>query len=188
MVRRFPRVVVRKLSPFKSDRDLSGVKLIVVHCTESHNAPGNADLAAIGNWFQNPDAKVSSHVCTDGDGNSARYVRDTDKAWHCAGFNGVSLGIEQVGSVSDEYWTRPQIRETARWIALWSRKHGIPIRQGQVNQNGAVIRSGVVRHSDLGGRGGNHNDPGPRYPWRLLLGLARYYRIAQTIAFKKYHG
>lgn len=187
MVRRFPHVTVRKFSPFKSSRNGAGIKLIVVHCTESHNAPGNSDLAAVGNWFCNPAAQVSAHVCTDADGFSARYVRDTDKAWHCAGLNSVSLGIEQIGTTKDK-WTRAEVRETARWVALWSRKHNVPIRQGRVNQYGTVIRSGVVRHSDLGTVGGNHNDPGPNYPWRLLLGLAHYYRLAQITAIKKYHG
>lgn len=184
MIRRFPHVTVRKLSPFYSSRNGTKPRLIVIHATESHNYPGDRDLAAIGEWFQNPAAQVSSHVCTDGDGNSARYVRDYEKAWHCAGFNSVSLGIEQIGSTTDT-WNRAEVRETARWVALWSRKHGIPIRQGQVNQQGAVIRSGIVRHSDLGARGGNHDDPGNNYPWALLLGLARYYKVAQMVAIRK---
>lgn len=184
MVRRFPRVVVRAISPFQSERR-APIRLIVVHSTESHNRPGNADLAAIGSWFQNPAAQVSAHVCTDADGNSARYVIDSKKAWHCGGFNSASLGVEQIGTSSGMAWTRPEIRETARWIALWSRKHKVPIRQGQVNQDGAVIRSGVVRHSDLGAKGGNHGDPGPNYPWRTLLGLARFYKAAQITAINK---
>jgi NAD kinase len=44
---------------------------------------------------------VSAHVCTDGDGNSARYVPDAAKAWHCAGFNSQSLGVEQIGAQCD---------------------------------------------------------------------------------------
>ena len=188
MVRRFPHVTVRKISPFASSRNGAKPLLIVVHATQSHNYKGDRDLAAIGEWFQNPAAQVSSHVCTDADGHSARYVPDAEKAWHCAGFNGVSLGVEQVGMVGDT-WTRAEVRETARWIAVWSRKHGIPIRQGQVNQNGTVIRSGVLRHSDLGAKGGNHDDPGSSYPWRLLLGLAVFYRAAQLTAIRnKYHG
>ena len=41
------------------------------------------------------------------------------------------------------------------WIAYWSAKHGIPIRKGGVSGS-SVVRSGVVRHSDLGVVGGNY--------------------------------
>ena len=185
MLRAYPNVVVRAASPFHSDRTRA-IQLIVVHATCSTNRAGTEDLAAIGAWFQNPAAQVSAHVCTDADGNSARYVPDQLKAWHCAGFNSASLGVEQVGQVTD-YWLRPEVRETARWVALWSRRHNIPIRQGVVNQTGAVIVPGVVRHSDLGAMGGNHDDPGTSYPWRTLLGLARYYKALQTVRHNPKH-
>lgn len=179
MLRSMPHVVVRAPSPFYSQRTAK-IQLIVVHATCSTNQHGNGDLAAIGEWFQNPQAQVSAHVCTDADGNSARYVPDRWKAWHCAGFNSPSLGVEQIGQTTGFRWRRPEVRETARWVALWSRHHDIPIRQGKVSQSGAVLRSGVVRHSDLGEKGGNHDDPGKGYPWRTLLALAAHYKVRQS--------
>lgn len=170
-----PHVDVRRLSPNKSYRSLAAVKLIVVHSTEGGNVKGLADLVNLGGWFANPSAQVSSHVATDAEGHSARYVRDADKAWHCAAFNGVSLGIEQVGRASQSSWPDAQERETARWIAYWSKLHGIPVQKGAVS-GGRVVKAGVVRHSDLGAAGGNHNDPGRGYDLADVLAYARAYR------------
>lgn len=175
MSRVTPHVVVRRNVRNQSSRNGVKPKLIVVHATESSNRPGSSDLAAIGEWFDNPASQASSHVCTDADGNSARYVLDDKKAWHCAGFNSVSLGIEQVGRAAQDSWTRDELRETARWIARWSKRHGIPIRKGEV-RGGQVTKSGVLRHSELGVVGGGHSDPGGGYPLHAVLNLARFYK------------
>lgn len=165
---RQPRVDVSIPSPFHSERSVARPSLIVLHSTESHNAPGLSDLRAIGNWFQNPAAKVSSHICTDGEGHTARYVPDSLKAWHCAGSNSVSLGIEQIGSASQNFWPTAQLKTTARWIAYYSLRYDIPIRVSTTR--------GVCRHSDLGAAGGGHNDPGPAYPLDRVLRYAKWYR------------
>lgn len=170
-----PKVRVRRISPNRSARSLSQVKLIVVHSTEGGNVPGLGDLVGLGGWFANRGAQVSSHVATDAEGNSARYVADRDKAWHCGGFNSVSLGIEQVGRAAQLSWPVEQEKETARWIAYWSKLHGIPIQKGAV-RGGSVVKSGIVRHSDLGAAGGNHHDPGRGYDLHDVLEHARGYR------------
>lgn len=171
----YPNIDVRMPSPFKSSRGGQKIRLIVVHATASRNQKGLADLRAIGGWFQNPAAQVSAHACTDNEGNSARYVRDEDKAWHCGNYNGVSLGIEQVLPGNGTQITDAMYRETARWLALWSKRHGIRLRKGRV-VGGRVILGGVVRHSDLGISGGNHSDPGPNYNLARVLKYARRYR------------
>lgn len=177
--RAHPNVVVRHRSPNQSERASVPLCLIILHDTESANIPGDADLSGLGDWFGNPSAEVSAHVATDADGDSGRYVADASKAWHCAGFNSYSLGIEQIGFASQtrSQWrhTWKQLRETARWIAYWSIKHGIPIRRAQINGS-TVARSGVARHMDLGIVGGGHSDPGAAYPFNRVLWLARAYK------------
>lgn len=173
--RLLPHVRVRHASPNISQRSGS-IGLIVVHATEGGNTPGLQDLVNLGGWFANPAAQVSAHVATDAEGNSARLVRDADKAWHVCSFNSVSLGIEQVGFTAQGKWPTAQTHETARWIAYWSHLHGIPIRKGRVNGSGGVNRTGIVRHSDLGVLGGNHGDPGAGYDLHDVLALARKYR------------
>lgn len=171
-----PNVRVRKQSPNISSRRGANISLIVVHATAGHNRPGVTDLISLGDWFGKTASQVSAHVASDNEGNSARFVADTDKAWHCCSFNSVSLGIEQVAPGDGTEITADLYRETARWIARWSKIHRIPIRRGAVSQSGAVLRSGVLRHSDLGTAGGNHDDPGRGYDEAHLLRLAAYYR------------
>jgi N-acetylmuramoyl-L-alanine amidase-like protein len=170
-----PKVRVRRLVGNKSSRKGTRPMLIVVHSTEGVNVTGLADLRGLGGWFDNPESQVSSHVATDAEGNSARYVRDEDKAWHCLNYNRVSLGIEQVGKAKQTSWSEAEQRETARWIAYWSLKFGIPIHRGKVD-GGRVTRSGVIRHSELGQLGGGHSDPGSHFPLSDVLDFARHYR------------
>ena len=148
--------------------------LIVIHATAGHNRPGVVDLVSLGRWFSDPSSEVSCHVATDNEGNSARFVRDGDKAWHVGAFNRLARGIEQVLPGDGSEVTRAMYRETARWVALWSRQSHIPIRKGAV-EGLIVTRSGVVRHSELGVAGGGHRDPGP-YDMHAMLSLARFYR------------
>jgi hypothetical protein len=159
-----PHVEVRRLVRNCSSRHGASPLLIVVHDTEGANLPGLRDLQGLADWFDNPAAQASSHVATDADGNSARFVRDEDKAWHVAFYNPVSLGIEQVGFASQKTWTLAEQAETARWIAYWSKLHGIPIRKGRVTLDGRVACSGVVRHSELGNLGRRPPRPGPELP------------------------
>jgi len=180
-----PDVVVRHYSPCQSDRS-GGIplNLIVLHDTEGANIEGVADLVGLGDWFGSLSTQASSHVATDADGNSARFVSDHKKAWHCMGYNSASLGIEQVGFVSQTRtaWLKNwrQLRETARWVAYWSHRYGIPIRKGAVS-NGVVTRAGVLRHMDLGAIGGGHVDPGTNYPFGRVLVLARAYRAVRFL-------
>ena len=173
----FPKVVIRDDVVNQSDRDGATPKLIVIHTTESHNRPGTSDLESIAGWFNNPAADASSHVIVDDDGHSARCVSDDRKAWTCAEFNSVSLNIEQIGfaRLPRWRWIRKwrELRETARWIARWSIKYGIPI------EHASPTGAGVLRHSELGAAGGGHSDPGTTYPFGRVLKLARIFRKLQ---------
>jgi hypothetical protein len=173
MSRIHPSVDITHISPCHSSRFGRKPKLIVLHATVSHNELGLRDLRALGNFFGLPSTRASAHVATDAEGNSGRYVLDRDKAWHCAWYNSPSLGIEQVWYPGD-HWGSEQIRETARWVAHWSAKYGIPIRVGKTF-GGIVTLPGVVTHKSLGRLGGGHTDP-PNYPIKTMLAKARYYR------------
>lgn len=174
--RLYPKVVVRRNVRNQSARSGS-IRAIIVHDTESDNRAGASDLAAIGTWFDNPKAQASSAVCTDGDGTSARYVADDRKAWHAAAYNSATLGIEQIGHATQGVWSKAEVDETARWLAYWSIKHGIPLRRGACS-NGQITRTGVLRHMDLGSAGGGHHDPGVGFPLDACIVRARHFRAA----------
>lgn len=175
-----PNVVVRNDVACQSSRLDSPILLIVLHDTEGGNVPHSArDLEGLGNYFDNIKTQASSHVAVDQDGNSARYVKDTMKAWtQYPHYNLISLSIEQIGFANEDWRSKDkeaERHETARWIAYWSKRHGIPIRKGKVAPSGGVIRTGVVQHSDLGALGGGHHDCGPSYPVDWVLRRARKY-------------
>jgi len=159
--------------------------MVVIHTTEGSNVPNSiSDLEGLAGWFDNPASQASSHVGNDGDGNDSRMVPDEEKAWTCSGANPFTLNIEQIGFASttrnDWYTKYPhQLANTARWIAYWSIKFGIPVRRG-VAPFGVLVRSGVASHKQLGLSGGGHWDPGPAYPMRYVLLLARFFRLQET--------
>lgn len=167
-----PRPEVRRYVRNQSSRNGTKPLLIVLHSTEGANAPGIRDLVGLGNWFDNPAAQASSHAANDAEGNDARFVPDARKAWTCAGYNSLSLNLEQIGFAAQKSWPDAQLRNTADWIAYWSRLHHIPVQRGRV-ANGQVVKPGVVLHSDLGAIGGGHHDPGEDFPLVQVLAMAR---------------
>jgi len=86
----------------------------------------------------------------------------------------MSLGIEQILPANGTELTRDLYRETARWVARWSKMYNIPINKGVISGD-RVMRAGVVRHSDLGSIGGGHSDPG-KYDMEAMMHLAKFYR------------
>jgi N-acetyl-anhydromuramyl-L-alanine amidase AmpD len=172
----------------QSSREGVKPRLIVLHTTTDpssgrtvvvRNEPGLRDLRQLGDWFDDPENAVSSHVANDADGHDARYVKDRRKAWTVVAFNSVSLSIEQVASAGfdRDRWLEnraPQLDDTARWIAHWHRRWNIPIRRAEISGD-SVVKSGVTTHAALGAAGGGHNDPGPGYPFAHVLRLARTY-------------
>jgi N-acetyl-anhydromuramyl-L-alanine amidase AmpD len=175
--RAYPHVNVRRISPNCSSRAGARPTLIVIHVTAGHNRPGIGDLVGLASWFGQRGSQVSSHVATDNEGHSARFVNDTMKAWHVAAYNRMSLGIEQIAPGTGAEITDAMLHETARWVATWSNTHGIPIQEAKVS-GGRVLRPGVIRHSQLGSLGGGHSDPGP-YDMHHMLDRARYFKKRQ---------
>jgi hypothetical protein len=180
--RHMPHAVVRHDVACQSDRHGAKLVLIVIHDTEGGNIPHSArDLAGLGDFFDRIGTQASSTVATDEDGNSARYVDDDKKAWAQAFYNPVALSIEQIGFATDNWRSKakePQLQETARWIALWNKRYGIPIRRARVSRDGRVLRSGVIQHRWLGTLGGGHHDVSAAYPMRKVLRYARAHRKA----------
>lgn len=169
-----PKVVVRIASPNFSRR-IHPIRLIVIHDTEGHNYQGVSDIRAVGELFSHRSTDASAHVCTDAEGQSGRFVADRYSAWEVCAYNSWAVGIEQVGFASQSHWPEAQLKETARWVARFSKIHSIPIQRGRVS-GGNVLRAGVVRHMDLGSTGCGHSDPGNGYPLHLMMRHARKFR------------
>lgn len=164
---RRPGEQIRRNVACQSSRGGVKPRVIVLHDTEGANLPGIRDLQGLGDFFDRISTQASAHVGVDAEGNAARYVNDSAKAWHVAAFNPQSLGIEQIGFATQKDWPDAQLHKSAKYIAYWAKTYDIPITHSTSH--------GVCMHSDLGAAGGGHHDPGAPYPFDHVLGLARDY-------------
>lgn len=64
-------------------------------------------------WFQNPEAQVSSHFSISREGEIWQFVRITDTAWHVADGNPYCIGVENEGW-SGNPLTDPQLHAGAK--------------------------------------------------------------------------
>lgn len=154
-------------------------RLIVVHSTQGANLPNSIkDLVGLGAYFDSTygtSRASSSTVAVDNDGFSARYVRDSDKAWTQAYYNPWSLSIECIGVANVTDWSTLMYKEVARWIAFWCDRWDIRPYKGLVTRDGRIVRDGIIRHSELGQLGGNHGDPGSKFDLAECNSRARIY-------------
>lgn len=149
---------------------------IILHCTESPNVVGGADVKAIPAYWQRQGEGFGSHLVVDRTGLTCRCVYDHRIAWHVGGHNTGSLGIEQIGyaSYSTTEWDKLGIvglKQVAKWCAHWSLQYNIPIR--------ASVTRGICTHRMMSlayPADTNHTDPGRNYPLDHVLALATYYR------------
>lgn len=143
----------------------SEVRLIVIHTAE-----GGTTFEGLGSFFAAPSSKVSSHVgIDDRPGVIGEYVKPDRVAWTQGNANGFSVAAELLGFARwsrDEWLRHPaMLANTGAWIAEEAHRFDIPITK--VSGAGR----GVCGHVDLSGPGG-HWDPGPGFPWDVVLAAA----------------
>jgi N-acetylmuramoyl-L-alanine amidase len=157
-------------SPNYSSRSGSP-RLIVLHTAE-----GATTIESLGSWFSRTSVQASSHTGADDTPNTVgEYVKRDNKAWTQAAFNSASVSIELCAFASwsaDEWKRHPQmLQNTADWIAEEAAHYNIPITRLTAAQAQGSGR-GVCGHVDLGAGGGGHWDPGPNFPYDLVLRMA----------------
>lgn len=151
-------------------------RLIVLHTIECPCAAGQARNAAT--YLANPSVQASCHWAVD-PGWLVKQVDEADTAWAAPGGNSDGIQIEQAGRAGfgPADWARPEaqamLRVTAQVMADASKRWGIPLRhlsnaQLEVGQAGVV---GHVQVSEVYQRS-DHWDPGPAYPYDLVIGWA----------------
>jgi hypothetical protein len=156
-----------------------GAKVVwlAVHTTE-----GIMRVQALRDWATWPG---SSHASSDETGAlwgpAQGFVPYDRAAWTLRNGNHISENIEQCGWARwtrAEWLARPLLLDaTARWLAERSAARGIPL----VRLSAADIRAkkpGVLGHGDysVATGDGDHSDPGPNYPWDVVLTKANAYR------------
>ena len=98
--------------------------------------------------------EASAHVVLKEDGGEAtQLVPWAAKAWHAAGANSYTLGIEMAGFTAARN-LETQLARAARIVGFWCHRLQVPA----VHRMDA--RGGIARHRDLGAFGGGRSDPG----------------------------
>jgi hypothetical protein len=159
-----------------SSRNGAKVIWLAVHTTEGIMRA--ADLRDWTAWAGSSHASSDETgvLMTPADG----FVPYDRAAWTLRNGNSISENIEQCGWARwtrAEWLARPKLLDaTARWLADRSKARGIPL----VKLSPADVRArkpGVLGHGDYstGTGDGTHWDPGPNYPWDVVLSKARAY-------------
>lgn len=159
-----------------SSRNGARVIWLAVHTTE-----GMMRVQTLRDWTAWPG---SSHASSDETGAlwgpEKGFVPYSLASWTLRNGNSISENIEQCGWAKwkrEDWLARPLLLDaTARWLAERSRARGIPLRR----LTHAEIRArvpGVLGHGDysVATGDGTHTDPGPNYPWDVVLAKANAY-------------
>jgi hypothetical protein len=168
-----------------SSRGGASVRLLVLHTSE-----GAETFYALGSYFSQSSAQVSSHVGIDdvAAGTIGEYANRSQKAWTSAGANPVAVqaelctpsGAAMGWSVDDWHRHDKMLVNTAAWLAEEAAIFDIPLTRLTAAQAQGSGR-GVCQHVDLGSWGGGHLDCGPNFPIDYVLDMARSGTIPPTM-------
>lgn len=148
--------IVQRRSPNFSSRAGAAVTHLVWHATAG---PYRGSVA----WLCEPRAQASAHLVVREDGGEVtQLVRLADKAWHAAGWNPWTVGVEHA-AMGATFAGAAQERQSARVFGWLCHRYGIPPLDGLHRPRG------IVRHRSLGAAGGGHSDGPPDDVWAGFL-------------------
>lgn len=195
-------MTTQRTLPFKQARwyhpgRAAAPRLIVIHFAVTAETDDRAEWLM--QYGASTDRQASWHVACDRN-STTRSVNDWDTAWAAPGANADGLHAEQAGTTQtpaqwhDSYSLQMIREQTAAQVKDWSVRYGIPIAAKLTPQQ-VANRSikGLCGHWDvtlsgIGGAAGTHTDPGPNYPWDVLLEAVAQHRtpIIHTVKHNPY--
>ncbi len=179
--------VIKMISPNSNERP-EGTKISAVVL---HHTAMAADAKAVGNFFANPNAKVSSHYIVDRTGYIVQPVEDELRAWHAgkSGFQGManvnnfSIGIE-ICNLGDSVEPYPDAEYDSiiRLVAYLVKTYNLKSEDITRHKDIAIPAGRKIDTSDnfsvkrvLDGvealLNGNYNPPAPQQPAPVELPL-----------------
>ncbi|MFC6953871.1 N-acetylmuramoyl-L-alanine amidase [Halorubellus litoreus] len=156
-----------------ASRDASDLRWIVVHTIEGSASSGI-------NWFQNPDANVSSHFVVDDDGTITQMVDLEDVAWTQGNgpYNDTGISIEMSGYANSTDFTEAKYQAVADLCAWLCDAYDIPVRHPAFDiapcsaydgDGGLIGHDQVPSPYDCSAVTGGKVDPGSTWDWEYLL-------------------
>jgi hypothetical protein len=142
-----------------------------------HTAQGARKAEDLRAYFERPEINASSHAIVDDNVLLDNLVPYDRAAWTLRDGNAISDNLEicAFAEWSREEWLRHprMLALTAQWIRQRCLARGIPI--AKIGPAGVRLRvAGVIGHIDYteGTNDGTHWDPGPNFPWDVVLSQA----------------
>jgi N-acetyl-anhydromuramyl-L-alanine amidase AmpD len=155
-----------------SSRNGAKIKWVAIHTAE-----GSRNNASFYNYI-NGNIKASAH-CSIDDTACRNYLPDDVASWTLRNGNSVSVNAELCGFAA---WSRAEwlqqhdtmLTLAAGWIADECAEHSIPCVKITA-QDVRAGRPGVIGHADYtqGTGDGTHWDPGPHFPWDVVMARAQ---------------
>lgn len=136
---------------------------VIIDTIVLHDTGGKTAESAL-RWFENPQAKVSSHYVVDLGGTIYRPVQENDKAWHAGAsslwgdldLNRRSISIE---IVDDDDATPYPPRQMSSIVDLTC----------DIAARRRIWVNRIVGHEHISIPPGRKRDPGKDFPWELFL-------------------
>jgi len=154
-------------------RTASDMRWIVLHTIE-----GSAGSAI--NWFQNPDANVSSHFVVDAEGAITQMVELEDVAWTQGNgpYNDTGISIEMAGYAGETQFSEAMYDAVARLSSWLCETYGVPKRHPTYDiapcsaydgEGGLIGHNQVPSPYDCSQVTGGKTDPGSTWDWGYFM-------------------
>lgn len=149
------------------------VRLLVVHDMEAPETATTAEEVA--RYFATTETVASAHLCIDAD-SIVRCVADRDIAYAAPGCNSDGIQLELAGYArqSRSEWldafSSKVLDNAATALAMYCGMYGIPPVH-LTNEELKAGKRGIIGHRQASEvyRKSDHMDPGPDFPWDVLV-------------------
>jgi hypothetical protein len=148
-----------------------------------HTSEGSQSFRSLGNFLSQSSSQVSYHAGFDDTSATqiGEYVKPPNTSWSAMAANSYAEhGCCCTPSGASSGWSRQtwlghdtMLRACGAWIGEEAARYQVPIVK--IGADDIVAgRSGVCGHGDVSaaGAGGSHTDPGPAFPWDVVLAYA----------------
>ena len=148
-----------------------------------HDIEGSAEGCL--SWFQNAQARATSHYVVSAAGKVYQMVQEKDIAWHAGNWN---INQHSVGIENSGYAYRPGFYNSNEYEGLAKLVRDITIRHKVPRDRRHIIGHNEVPNPNKPGTfggGSGHTDPGPYWDWDAFMTLVKEDAKLESSSFPK---